>query len=358
MSSAAPNLTGAEPPPLPPASLFARGLARVRPYIPGRGWLIFLGTLGGVSALFEYDRREKRRALAALAVRASVVATQPVHFHQRLRHVLVLLAPDQFARSCFDDFVKPVFDAGALDYTVVDAADAVALRRAVADRLWTGRDELAAAQQHDQQQRTAAAAASPWSPARWFARAPAPEHPVERLLRDAAKVYRPEDALVAVGPEAWDAVLAGIHDGVAGPRPPSVPAVADDSAAANGPTDASGPSAFDAFDAAAAEAATAAPPGLPPGMELPPLAYIPSSDLTGWSYVPRRIYKWFSHRVAMRSVGEEALKVVLEGRREFQPESDPALADTDRRPAKEPRNTASSREQLDPITAASLTVYC
>ena len=73
-----------------------------------------------------YDRYECQRIRSQLLEEASVIAEQPLsHTMQKPRHLKLYLSVDTTSHgnayvAAFDRYVKPVWDAAALDYEMVE----------------------------------------------------------------------------------------------------------------------------------------------------------------------------------------------------------------------------------------------
>eukprot|EP00158_Paraphelidium_tribonemae_P000902 Partr_v1_DN23645_c0_g1_i1_m19079 putative mitochondrial import inner membrane translocase subunit TIM54 len=91
---------------------------------PSRGQLIFISTSASIAGLLGYDRDQCRKIRAHHVERASTVALQPMALEERPRHLTVFLSASsrddgyKYKRA-FEQYVKPVWDAAALDYEVL-----------------------------------------------------------------------------------------------------------------------------------------------------------------------------------------------------------------------------------------------
>lgn len=326
------------------ATAAGRFAKRVRGYIPSRGWLLFLGSVGAISSYYMYDRHKLKQIQKELELKAAVIAQEPMIFYHRARHVVVYLSPTIHSKDCFEEFVKPVFDAGALDYTIPDNTTTISsIRDSVAESIWTGKDEHLqdlTRRRLEQQQKS-----KPSLLSRIFSSSSKTTTPsvIEEAMRNMMVKYRAEDGIVCVGPEAWGAVLKGLQMGVWEERPPPPPAPAissDDGQALAGVKEkdsdvasveaisppssqplSSTPQPNDKQEALLSAPKSGTPtqhPELSASLPLPPLGYISSQNQTGWSTLPLRIYRWFNKRHTMSIVGEEALKIVYGQVRDFE----------------------------------------
>ncbi|KAJ3334392.1 mitochondrial import inner membrane translocase subunit tim54 [Blyttiomyces sp. JEL0837] len=275
---------------------------------------------------------ELKKVRKDLADRASTIANQPLHFHQRARKVRVYLAPDQWSEDWFRNYAKPVFDAGALDYELINPERHGEVRSSVRDYIWTGKEELSK-HLYEKQHPT---------PRTWFQYLfPAPFNPIEKILKDLDTKYRPEDGIIAVGPDSWNEMLQGLNDGCLSERSHPVP----EPPPFEEPTH---PGEHKTIQEAAAKlkeeyekvkakwetdrlypVVKRGDLNLPKELELPVVGYLPARNNSGWSGFWRRNGGWFNQRSIMREVGEEALKIVLDQRSELKVGGERLVTDCD-----------------------------
>ena len=101
------------------------GLHRLRARLPSRNWLIFLTITGSFSAAVFYDRREKKRAQQKWCNAVSHLSRELNSVNTLPRKLTVYLsAPPNDglrpAREHFQEYVKPILVAAALDWDVVE----------------------------------------------------------------------------------------------------------------------------------------------------------------------------------------------------------------------------------------------
>ncbi|KAI8823596.1 mitochondrial import inner membrane translocase subunit Tim54 [Fimicolochytrium jonesii] len=307
-------------------------LQSIRSRLPSRNWSIFWGVTGGLTGLGFYDKYHLKQVREDLSSRASVLATQHMPTWEVPRKVKVFVAPTHWARYWFKEYVKPVFDAAALDYEVIEPKDAGQVRQQVRDLIWKGKDEFRA------------------RPANYVYEA----NPYNSLALNVLSkpTYDAAEGLVAVGPNSWREVLRGLNEGAMSERG-VVDVLLNEKAAAEATAEAakevaSPPPTAGASDAAAetsstsptAETATPpTPPATPavaktdpvvppshllaqnlPPFALPSLGYITGRNQSGYSGFPKRIWGYFNERYTAREIGEEALKIAFDRVREFTPE--------------------------------------
>ncbi|KAI9466065.1 inner membrane protein import complex subunit Tim54-domain-containing protein [Lactarius psammicola] len=96
-----------------------------RPRLPSRNWLIFLSVTQSFIACYVYDRRQSKQIRQEYVDRVKHLAAEPLHSLDFPRTVTVYSAKwpgdDDWDRSSryFRKYVKPIFVAAAIDYTVV-----------------------------------------------------------------------------------------------------------------------------------------------------------------------------------------------------------------------------------------------
>ncbi|ORY83150.1 mitochondrial import inner membrane translocase subunit Tim54 [Protomyces lactucae-debilis] len=102
------------------------GLPKIRNWrLPSRNWCIFWAVVGTFAGSVTYDRFEKKKVLRRYTSMVSHLANEPLQPLQMPRKVRVFLgAPPgdglYVARDAFDEYVKPIFYAAAVDYELVE----------------------------------------------------------------------------------------------------------------------------------------------------------------------------------------------------------------------------------------------
>ncbi|KAF8940603.1 mitochondrial import inner membrane translocase subunit tim54 [Dissophora ornata] len=99
---------------------------KLRAKLPSRGWMIFWGTVGTIGALVTRDHYLTVDAKKRVADKVDILAKQTCGVQEMPRKVTVYIMPPpgdgiHKTRHYFKQFVKPVFDAAALDYEVREA---------------------------------------------------------------------------------------------------------------------------------------------------------------------------------------------------------------------------------------------
>ncbi|GJJ70384.1 mitochondrial import inner membrane translocase subunit TIM54 [Entomortierella parvispora] len=128
-------LSATTTPPKPPAPTTIAGKLRAK--LPSRGWMIFWGTVGTIGGLVTRDHYLTVDAKKRVADKVDILAKQPCGVQDMPRKVTVYLtAPPgdgiHKTRHYFKQFVKPVFDAAAVDYEVREGLAAGQIQAMVA----------------------------------------------------------------------------------------------------------------------------------------------------------------------------------------------------------------------------------
>lgn len=93
--------------------------------LPSRNWLIFWGLVGSFGGAVGYDRWEKRRIVRRYCSLVSHLAEEPLQPMQMPRKLTVYLAAPpgdtiHASRDHFHEYVKPVLNAAACDFELVE----------------------------------------------------------------------------------------------------------------------------------------------------------------------------------------------------------------------------------------------
>ncbi|KAJ3217704.1 mitochondrial import inner membrane translocase subunit tim54 [Dinochytrium kinnereticum] len=329
--------------------------AKVKAYIPSRGWLIFIGTTSTISSLLAYDKYKLNQVRKELTDKAALIAAEPLAFHELPRKISVYISPGDWSKYWFTEYVKPVFDAAGLDYDLIDCRKAGQVRAIVRDKLWDAKEEMARRRREEEERRLRPQRRS-WS---MFGRSGYDDEDLGlmgNVLRELERrpKYDSKEGQVAVGPEAWREMLQGLNDGCAAPR---VYAYTDDelrsviSSEPIIPSFGENPDKSQKKEIEAAEEAKKKwvtertnaierramypvldrddPSALPSWFQPPPVGYVAGRNLIGWGRFPHRIYTWFTSRYLMREAGEDALIIARGSVRPFSPASDVGLGRSD-----------------------------
>ncbi|KAI9006760.1 inner membrane protein import complex subunit Tim54-domain-containing protein [Hyaloraphidium curvatum] len=286
-ASPPPSAPKFDPPPAPEAKPAPTTLAgRLRARLPSRNWSIFLAVTGAISAAIYYDTNQTEKIRKEFAERLRPVRERPVEPLERVGKVLVYLGVPvnqddaTKVRNLFKDHVKPVFDAAALDYILLESRPPPSLRNEVRRRIH---------------------------------QAKRPPPPPKDPLLDPIPDEPPLDlGIVAVGRGAWRELLLGLQDGME-----SFPLTKDeeDIERAHGNWKEKKDRAkrrgdpFDLPEPVRPSGVARSPANAALSPEIPPLGMIPYRNIVGMRFLPWRIAGWFNDRAVAREAGEAAFAV-------------------------------------------------
>ncbi|KAL5450606.1 hypothetical protein PMIN07_000055 [Paraphaeosphaeria minitans] len=141
-ASQAPNPSqNAAKPPKPPNPVWRMmGLPNFRWKLPSRNWMIFLSITGSWTAAVVYDRREKKRIQQKWTKMVEHIAKESVNERQMPRKLTVYLSAPPAdglvaARDHFNEYVKPILVAAALDWDAVEGRHEGDVRAGLAERI-------------------------------------------------------------------------------------------------------------------------------------------------------------------------------------------------------------------------------
>ncbi|KAJ3269481.1 mitochondrial import inner membrane translocase subunit tim54 [Terramyces sp. JEL0728] len=266
------------------------------PKLPSRNWSIFWTSVGAISGLIVYDRFAVKRILRDYGEQASAKAKEMSEWNEPARKVAVYLDHNNWTPYWFDEFVKPILDDGAVDYELIDPVHSSEIIAQIRDKLWDGKEYVLEQNKPKPPKKTS-----------WFGSSVSTEEQKEQLMKlhfpHLQKLkYDPSVGLVAVGAIGWRHLLCGLMEGHLTSR---------------------------------SEAA------FTHELEYPTLGFISTKNLSGWGYVPNRIYYWFNRRQLAHQIGQETLRIVLGDKREFKQE-DTLLGSENYRPLEKKKDASEA----------------
>jgi import inner membrane translocase subunit TIM54 len=273
----------------------------MRAKLPSRNWCIFWAVCGAVSGTIAYDRYHTNLVKQKWINAVSHLASQPLAPSELPRKVTVYLsAPPgdglQAARDHFREYVKPVLNAAAVDFDVVEGRKVGELRYKVAEEV------------------------------RGKRRGDAPDA-TEELRQKLGVMAKEEPGVVVVGRHAWKEYLRGLHEGWLGPlEAPAPPPVEKQEVKVESIEEAITPPETTEEEKKAEdekkkklipppfirpeEYATAAlPRDVPEHFE--PAGIVPFPHILGFLNTPIRIYRFVTRRRMADAVCREAAAVAL-----------------------------------------------
>ncbi|KAI5780482.1 TIM complex component Tim54 [Geopyxis carbonaria] len=314
-------------------ALRAMGLPRLRAKLPSRNWTIFLTITGTFLGTVAYDRYQTKLIKRKWTSLVAPLAAEPLSPMALPRKITVYLAAPPGdgiapAREHFRDYVKPVLNAAAVDFEVVEGKQMGELRAKVAEEVRVKRRGEEGV-----------------------------GDPVAEVRRNAGVApVEGERGVLVVGRAAWKEYVRGLHEGWLGPlhapeivkagtkteaAAPVVETIADAAAPADDTPlndDGTAPAPAEAADKEpekpkdpepepekpkfapetilpAAYAAAPLPSDLPP--HLPAAGIVPFPHLLGVLNTPVRLYRFVTRRHMADAVCREAAAVALATHRPF-----------------------------------------
>ncbi|KAJ1918915.1 mitochondrial import inner membrane translocase subunit tim54 [Tieghemiomyces parasiticus] len=303
--------------------------------IPSPKTTAFVAVLSAIVGVKKYDTYRADSIRERIKAEASVKAKEPLDPMALPTKVIVYLTPPpgdgiHKSRIYFRDFVKPIFDAGALDYDVIEAKEAGDIHTAVSQELLERRrDQIPAPPGTND---TASNAET------------IPPSPVQKIdVRTVPKI--------AIGRQVLAEIYNGLSEGSTGSlniTPEPVPDLVTEVAAVTDATTEQTTEATDAADLSTETAPVSEPepflvdpadatpttttntisPPSEPSVDydaldtgdlplLPVVGFINFKNRIGWLSMPGRILGFFNTAPQVEKIGEQALSVVLEARRPF-----------------------------------------
>ncbi|MCJ1356540.1 MAG: mitochondrial import inner membrane translocase subunit tim54 [Icmadophila ericetorum] len=193
--------------PRPQSNPVFMGLPRFRARLPSRNWSIFLSITGSFTSALLYDRYQKKQVQRKWCKLVSHISQESLPVNQLPRKITVFLsAPPgdglRSAREYFQEYVKPVLVAAAMDWDVVEGRKEGQVRAELGERIRKIRErngELPQTQNLEED----------------------PEDLVEKARRGLN--VRPWDGLqgdLVIGRHTWKEYIRGLHEGWLGPLDP------------------------------------------------------------------------------------------------------------------------------------------
>jgi mitochondrial import inner membrane translocase subunit TIM54 len=168
--------------------------------LPSRNWLIFFTVVGSFTAAITYDRRAKKRAQQRWCNAVSPLSKQllePMGLPRRLTVYLAAPPGDGLrpSREFFQEYVKPILVAGAVDWEVVEARREGDIRAKLAERIRRYRRKMGEAELKEGEEDII-----------WDIRQGQGIKPVDDRGGD-----------LVIGRHAWKEYVRGLHEGWLGP---------------------------------------------------------------------------------------------------------------------------------------------
>ncbi|KAJ1653858.1 mitochondrial import inner membrane translocase subunit tim54 [Dispira simplex] len=309
--------------------------------IPSPKLTAFVAVVGSLVGLKKYDRYQSDQVRAQLQAQAKVKADEPLDPFDMPSKVVVYLSPPpgdgiHKSRIFFRDYVKPIFDAAALDYDVVESKELGEIHHIICEEIQRRRRQLIPSVEEDNKDGATQpkVGSSPVQPVDvttcpkiaigrntlvelynglsegcYSSLNSLPEKESTAAIENtnvttSAKLSSLEESMVSspatIADQSNVSPTAAENDSSSNegegsvlsesaPSEPSVPAPIVD---------------YDALDRG----------DLPP---IPPVGFINFQNRIGWTNFPRRILGFFHDTPLVEEIGKQALKIALEQRRPF-----------------------------------------
>ena len=187
-------------------------MPNIRMKLPSRNWSIFFAVVGTFTSLVVYDREQKKKVQAKWCRMVSHVADEPLDTRTMPRKVTVYLAAPpgdglRASREHFNDYVKPILVAGAMDWELVEGRRQGQVRAKLAERIRRLRRRAGEVPEGDLVDDEG----------------PSVEDVVEDVRRQSGVRRWPgPTGDIVVGRHTWREYVRGLHEGLLGPlrRPP------------------------------------------------------------------------------------------------------------------------------------------
>ncbi|MCJ1476004.1 mitochondrial import inner membrane translocase subunit tim54 [Lambiella insularis] len=307
------------------------GIPRIRARLPSRNWLIFLSITGSFTTAIVYDRNQKKKMLKKWCDSVSYLAREPLPVTQQPRKFTIFLAAPpgdglRSAREYFQEYVKPVLVAAAVEWDVVEGRREGDVRAGLAEKIRKIRRKNGEKPPVEMEE---------------------PEEDLVEAIREKANI-RPSSDLegdLVIGRHTWKEYMRGLQEGWLGPlHPPSEPlpllpleapssetgltdtlpenhtdaATASENGNAAPPTDSKSPPTE-----SARKPVTPTPPYISPPQyssspiasttprTLPPVMVLPFPHILGVVNTPVRTYRFLTQRYLADTVGGIVADMVL-----------------------------------------------
>ncbi|ORY02358.1 mitochondrial import inner membrane translocase subunit Tim54 [Clohesyomyces aquaticus] len=323
------------------------GLPNFRLKLPSRNWTIFLTITGSWSAAVYYDRREKKRIQKKWTKVVEHIAQESLDTSQLARKLTIYISAPPAdgivtAREHFQEYVKPILVAAAMDWDAVEGRREGDVRAGLAERIRKVRKK----------------------------KGEVSEEPIEEGMQELLEATRERSGIkewqgtagdIIIGRHTWKEYVRGLHEGWLGPlnspRQPEIPAevsaITTPATTPDTPLTPDQPSTPTAMDDASPTAIPEPPkpaeepekpkeeeakpkkkkqpppfnttsdysnstpsPNCPP--EFPPSAIIPLPHLLGFFNFPIRMYRFLNRRQVADDIGRQTAAAVLAAYRPFE----------------------------------------
>ncbi|KAI9311369.1 mitochondrial import inner membrane translocase subunit Tim54 [Dichotomocladium elegans] len=316
---------------------------------PSKGTVIFCSVASAVAGTVFASKHYANEARQLQCERVAFLGRRTCAVNEKPRKIAVYLLPPpgdsmEKSRVWFNDYIKPILVAGAVDYDVKEGRDAEVIESAVCEEIvklrrreLQQRENRLSVDDKDAAESRGLTAETLYK--QIILNDPRyPEQSSDAVLKRAKETSY--DGIIAVGRLAWGGVLRGVekgcHASLVEPELPMEPkAISESTADGQGQTTLA-TEAVSAQEETVVDAAVEQPPsqkiegeheqqehvllqdhaaGQNDHFSIPkslsPVMYIPHENIIGWKNIPYRIYRWVTDYTRINEVGEYAVAVVL-----------------------------------------------
>jgi hypothetical protein len=268
-------------------TMFAQ-VGKLSKHLPSRNWCIAGSVIATFSGWVWYDRRQCDQVRSIYLEKGQALASIPLAPKERVRKIAVFVMrphPDasiDWSRKYFREYIKPVLDATALDYDLIEAYEPGAIAQCTSESIveqqkyltWTKEDAL-----------KASILSTPYDDLDFNFR---------------RKEY---DAFVAIGRKPFEEILVGYEQGIHQVMSNNVQKVESVAIQQDQKR-----SIFSFWNWSSSKSSNASleREGI---MTLPGVAYIPLPYQSGWRTWPIRIYKWINKRERVSELSEKVMGI-------------------------------------------------
>ena len=90
--------------------------------LPSRNQSIFLLSAGAIASLLIYDKHQITEIQNELKRKASFIANESAPWNEKPRKLKIFLDSTYWPNYWFTDFAKPIFDAAAIDFEIIEGS--------------------------------------------------------------------------------------------------------------------------------------------------------------------------------------------------------------------------------------------
>lgn len=243
---------------------------------PSKPWIVFFLSFFPFSGLIIYDKNEKKKIIEKYCNKVRFLSEKPMDPLELPRKVKIYMSlpPGNdiwMIQNHFQEYIRPILQAGAVDYEIIQGNKEGDLQRQVSEEIF--------------QYRRGESGLSP------------------KMCKVMANV-RPsteENSAIIIGRHSLKEYLAGVHDGWLKPLESSSVLLNSSKASVNILKE-SAPSVLSKKDSQS---------HLPVDVTIPTLQFIPYPYVLGFLNMPVRIYRFLNRRFLAQSIASKTVDIIL-----------------------------------------------